>query len=156
MKIRQYCCFAITSTEVTAADVTARLLVEPDRVLVRGSRRTVPKPVPVCHSWAIECDSPGLRVDEQLDVILDRLAPHLAAIAGYLDELREAGSDVVARLQVARMFDDEDGEEEELTETGDGAVKLGGQHQLLGWRIERPVLDFLQLMRAELDVDECG
>ena len=43
-----------------------------------------------------------------------------------------------------------------LTETDDGAVKLGGQHQLLGWRLERPVLDFLHLMGAELDVDEYG
>ena len=62
-------------------------------------------------------------------------------------------------LQVVRYLDDDQGEDEKLTEvTKDGRqlVKLSGQHQLLGWHLDRRALDFLQRTHAEVDVDEYG
>jgi hypothetical protein len=63
-------------------------------------------------------------------------------------------------LQVVRFFDDEDGEEEELSVVelpdGDQLTKLSGQHQLLGWRLAPNVIDFLSTTHAILDVDEYG
>ena len=54
LRISQYVYFALKSETVPAAAITARLGVDPDSVRVRGARRLAP-PVPVCHSWAIEC-----------------------------------------------------------------------------------------------------
>jgi hypothetical protein len=61
-----------------------------------------------------------------------------------------------AVLQVVRYFDDPDGEEEELSPPDAELQKLSGQHQLLGWHLDREVLDFLMATGASLDVDEYG
>jgi Domain of unknown function (DUF4279) len=81
MPVRQYAYFALSSHSTSAAEMTAVLGIEPDRTAIRGSRRTEPSPVPVAHRWIVECRDPGLAVDEQVALILERLAPHTAAIA---------------------------------------------------------------------------
>lgn len=160
--IRQYAYFAIDSYTVSAADVTARLLIEPDDHRVRGSRRGIPyeQLIPVTHGWSVRCAEPGFTVGEQVDGVLERLRPYEAELVGYLAELRAAGHEVETRLQVVRYFDDaEDGEQDDGGETaidGEPAHRLGGQHQLLGWHLGRRTLDFLQATGAELDVDEYG
>lgn len=81
MPVNQYVYFALSSYSTSATDITAILGLEPDETTVRGSRIATPKPVPVLHCWKIVCREPGLRVDEQIARILERLAPHTEAIA---------------------------------------------------------------------------
>lgn len=160
--IRQYCYFSLDSLTVSAAEVTARLSVEPDEVKVRGSHRVRPKLIPVHHSWRVVCDLPGLTVDEQLERIVARLHPVAAEIGCYTREGAAEGFELTARLQVVRNFNDEDDEESEEDDAHDEVVdgvemrRLGGQHQLLGWHLDRSVLEFLTVTGAELDIDEYG
>ena len=165
MRVRQYVHFDLRSLSVTAAEMTARLGIEPDEARLRGSRRLEPTVVPWAHIWKVECRQPGFRVDEQLAVLLDRLEPHVDAIATLAAALRtadglEPGSRDSAQLSVARWFDVGDGEEEDdgLVTLDDGRVleRAGGQHQLLGWWLDRRTLEFLDAVRAELNVDEYG
>ena len=66
--------------------------------------------------------------------------------------------DVVARLSVVRYLDDEDGQPERIDtvemEDGTKLVKLGGQHQLLGWYLDAADLELLVSLNCSLDVDE--
>jgi hypothetical protein len=55
-----------------------------------------------------------------------------------------------------RYFNDDDGEEESPQPEGTDLIRLPGQHQLLGWHLDRRVLKFLHHTGAELDVDEYG
>jgi hypothetical protein len=59
-------------------------------------------------------------------------------------------------LQLVRHFDDDDGEEEELSVSDAPLQKLAGQHQLLGWHLDSDVLGFLARVGAEIDADEYG
>jgi hypothetical protein len=151
MRIKQRCFFGIRTDDMPADEITSRLGLEPDGVLVRASRSVEP-PRPAVHLWHVSCDDPGLRVDDQVERVLLRLESKIDAIA---DLVRELGADDrgSAVLQIARFFDYPDGEEDD----GDYGVEGGsGQHQLLGWHLDRRVLDFLQRTHAELDVDEYG
>ncbi|MEW2330033.1 DUF4279 domain-containing protein [Micromonospora chersina] len=154
MLISQYAYFKLASVRVTAAEITARLGIDPDEVSVRGSRLAQP-PRPATHMWQIVCREPGLTVDEQIKHIVDRLSPHaerIGALAAELDRIDgEPGASV---LQVVRVFEHPDGEQEDLTSPVEDFEKLPGQHQLLGWHLDSQTLEFLRLTRAELDVDE--
>ena len=66
---------------------------------------------------------------------------------------------------MVRYFDDDEGEEEVLTPSRtegvaipiwSGRVKLPGQHQLLGWHLDRKTMEFLVEVGAEVDADEYG
>ncbi|MDH6463706.1 hypothetical protein M2302_003901 [Micromonospora sp. A200] len=156
MIISQYAYFALSSNRVSAAEITARLGIEPDEIVVRGSRRASPVR-PASHRWKITCRKPGLTVDEQINRIVDRLFGHAERIGELAVELDHIdGAPGASMLQVVRVFEHPDGEEEDLTSPVEGLQKLPGQHQLLGWHIEARVLEFLRLTRAELDVDEYG
>lgn len=157
MRISQYVYFALRSETVPATTVAAHVGLQPDAVTVRGTLRAAP-PVPVCHSWKIECRQPGLTVNEQIARVLDRIRP----VAEPIRSLTAAGS-VWAVLEVVRDFDDEgegEGEEEhrDPVVTDDGRVlqRLAGQHQLLGWALEAADLAFLASIPADLGVDEYG
>ena len=134
----------------------ARLGLEPDEVSVRGSRTPTP-PRPVAHAWKIVCRERGLTVDEQVGHIMRRLRPYRDAIAALARELaaRDPGRAGVV-LEVVRDLDDPDGEEDELSRPGAELQKLPGRHQLLGWSLDREVLEFLVVTGARLDVDEYG
>jgi Domain of unknown function (DUF4279) len=154
MRIRQYVYFALRSDTLPASAITARLVVEPDSILVRGAERPTP-PVPACHVWEIECRLPGLSVDEQAARVLNRLRP----VAERVQALT-ATDTVSAVLQVVRYFHADDGEDETLdrmvTDNGLVLEKLPGQHQLLGWHLTTEDLVLLASMSATLDVDEYG
>lgn len=147
MRVAQYAYFALKSERVTAAEITARLGVEPDEIMVRGSRLASP-PRPVTHSWQVACRAPDLPVDRQIERIVDRLFEHAAAIGELV------GDEVGSVLQVVRVLEDPAGAEEDTTSPVAGLEKLAGQHQLLGWHLDARMLEFLRLTRAELDVDE--
>ncbi|MFE9204359.1 DUF4279 domain-containing protein [Micromonospora sp. NPDC007230] len=154
MRVHQYVYFKLASRQVPAAEITARLGVEPDEVTVRGSRQTEP-PVPVCHTWRIVCRKPGLAVDEQIDQVLDRLSDHADRIGELVAELFQDDENVgFSVLQVVRVFEHPDGEDEDLTSPVEGLRKLPGQHQLLGWHLDARVLSFLRRTHAVLDIDE--
>lgn len=154
MRVHQYVYFALASRQVPAADITARLGIEPDEVKTRGSRRIQP-PIPALHTWRIVCRKPGITVDEQIGQILDRLHAHADRIGELAAELdRAEGGASSSVLQVVRVFEHPDGEDEDMTSPVEGLEKLPGQHQLLGWHLDARTLDFLRRTHAEVDIDE--
>ncbi|GAA4627842.1 hypothetical protein GCM10023196_041730 [Actinoallomurus vinaceus] len=154
MRVSQYAYFALSSTRMSATEITARLRVEPDEVTTRGSRIVDP-PRPVAHAWRVVCRTAHLTVDEQIARIVDRLFEHAERIGALAAELdRVEGESGASRLQIVRVYERPDGEEEEDVNPVEGLEKLAGQHQLLGWHLDARALEFLRLTRAELDVDE--
>ncbi|WP_312883490.1 DUF4279 domain-containing protein [Streptomyces nymphaeiformis] len=140
--LHQYAYFALFSQHISADDMTSQLGITPDEVSVRGSRFTEPAVVPVDHSWMAVCREPGLRVDEQITHILDRLQPHTDRIADLSRRLAGTGGGAV--LHVVRYFNDTD-------QAQSGAADAPN---LFGWHLDRKVLDFLSATGAELGVDE--
>ncbi|MFI7617314.1 DUF4279 domain-containing protein [Nonomuraea terrae] len=157
MRVRQYVYFALKTETRKATEITARIGLEPDETTVRGSRTAEP-PRPVAHAWKIVCREPGLTIDEMIAHVVDRVEPFSQAVGQLAEELNQDQGDdgSCAVLQVVRYLDDEDGEEEDLCSPQQGFEKIAGQHQLLGWHLDRRVLQFLISTRAELDVDEYG
>jgi hypothetical protein len=162
MRIRQSAYFGIFSVTLTAADITGRLGVEPDVIAVLGSRDPQ-RSIPRHHSWRVTSEQPGLTVADHLDIVVGKLEACAGAIGGVVEEIVSASPDAVgvgAVLQVVRHFDDEEGEDEEISvleQPGGGQLeRLPGQHQLLGWRLSPGVIAFLGLTHAALDVDEYG
>jgi hypothetical protein len=161
MRIRQYVYFSLDSGRTPAAELTERLGLAPDRTRVRGSRSAGP-PRPMCHSWQIVCDEAGLRVDEQVARVLARLQPLMPGLAALSRQLAVDDPHGGARLEIVRYLDvapEEDGDDEEDRENAGGDPqlrRLPGQHQLLGWHLDRAVLEFLVATGAEVDVDEYG
>lgn len=142
MPLHQYAYFALFSRHTSADEMTSELGVPPDEVSVRGSRFTGPRTIPVDHSWKIVCREPGLRIDEQIIRVLDRLRPHTDRIAELAGRL--AADNGGAVLQVVRYFND----------TDQGQPSAPDAPNLFGWHLDRDVLDFLAAVGAELDVDE--
>ncbi|SCL37589.1 protein of unknown function [Micromonospora pallida] len=156
MRVRQYVYFSLQSDQMPADEMAARLDMEADEAKVKASRRANP-PVPRCHAWKVVCRDDGLTVDEQIDQVIGRLQPitdRIAALAREIDA--SEGEWPAATLQVVRYFGDEDSEEENPQPDDTDLVRLPSQHQLLGWHLDRRVLEFLQNTGAELDVDEYG
>ncbi|RKN22131.1 DUF4279 domain-containing protein [Micromonospora musae] len=154
MLISQYAYFALKSASVPASEIAARLGIESDGAVIRGSRRPANPVIPAAHCWQVVCRTPGMTVDEQISHIVDRLfvhAPQIGVLAAELDRTDGSGSAV---LQVVRVFEPPAGEPEDLSGQVDGLEKLPGQHQLLGWHVDRRTLEFLRLTGAELDIDE--
>jgi len=122
--------------------MTFQLGMAPDEVTVRGSRFTEPTVVPVDHSWMVVCREPGLRVDEQITRVLDKLQPHTDRICDLTKQLTRTGGG--AMLHIVRYFNDTD---QAHPATVDAP-------SLLGWHLDRNALDFLSATGAELDIDE--
>lgn len=144
MQVDQYVYFALKSHRTPAADMTAFLGIEPDEVMVRGSKRASP-PVPVVHAWQVVCREPGRRVDEQAACVLARLLPHterIVDLAHRLDAETEDGTGS-AVLEIVRH----------LGRT-EAVPPVFGAPGLLGWWLDRDALAFLAATGASLDVDE--
>lgn len=154
MKVSQRVYLDISSETVPAAAVTAFLGMEPDELQVRGAKRAAP-PVPVWHSWSVHCSDRGLKIDAQIEKVLERVEPIRSRLV-----VLASGQDVSVRLVIVRYFDDEDGEEQpfEAAITKDGRLleKLPGQHQLLGWYLSDEQLGFLAQIRCSIWADEYG
>ncbi|MFI1973709.1 DUF4279 domain-containing protein [Streptomyces wedmorensis] len=149
MPLDQYVYFALSSARTTAQEMTAALGVQPDETKVRGSRIAQPA-IPGCHAWKIVCREPGLRVDEQIGLLLDRLRPHTDRIASLARRLEdeEPGSGRAATLQVVRYFRGAD------EPSQGGPMPADATPNLFGWHLGQEVLDFLAATGAALDVDE--
>jgi Domain of unknown function (DUF4279) len=150
VKVKQYVYFGISSEMLTAETIAARIDLVPDKTQTLGSRLADP-PRPRRHKWEPGSYERGLDVTAHVAVVLARLEP-------ARDEIRAPvrDGDVQACLQLVRNFDATDGDEEIIDETPDGLVKLSGQHQLLGWHLDRDTLAFLYDVGAEIDADEYG
>ncbi|MEV4763303.1 DUF4279 domain-containing protein [Micromonospora chokoriensis] len=144
MRVRQYVYFSLRSDHMPAHEMAARLGLEADEMSVKASKQENP-PVPRVHDWRVVCRDSGLTVEEQIEGTIDRLEPYadeIAALARGTDA--SEGEGITGTLQVVRYLNDDDDAEE------------SPQHQLLGWHLDRRVLDFLHRTGAELDVDEYG
>lgn len=153
VRISQYVYFSLSSDSVTAATITARLDIEPDRISVRGARDAV-RVLPRAHRWSVYARRDNRPIDDMITEIVQRLDPVVGDIAALVRELP-----VHAQLQLVRKFDDPEGDEDEGTPpqlAARGIEKVDGQHHLLGWHLDRQTLDFIDTVRAELDVDEYG
>ncbi|MGW0664740.1 DUF4279 domain-containing protein [Streptodolium elevatio] len=150
MPVRQYFYFALSSKRTSAAAMTAHLGIEPDEVLVRGSRTTQPAAIPTTHKWQMVCREPRFRIDEQISCVLDRLAPHTPRIAELVRRLatEDDSANCAAVLEVVRYFND-DAPADDAPQT-----RAAEPPNLLGWHLDRTVLDFLTATGAILDVDE--
>jgi len=150
MQIRQYVYFSIGSETMTADEMTNRLGLQPDRATVRGSKRTEPTVIPIQHGWSIYAAEQNAAVGDQIAQVIARLRPHQDSIRALVADLGSSGG---AELQIVRRFNDPEGEEEH-PETFGELQKLPGQHQLLGWHLDRDTVGFLLAVGASLDVDE--
>jgi Domain of unknown function (DUF4279) len=146
--IRQYVHFVIFSDTLSGAAIADLVGLEPDRIAVRGSRRTDP-PIPRSHRWEVVCESHGMPIDEQVEAVLERLRPIESALTDVT-----TSPHCTAVLQLVRYFDHEDGEPEEVSDPNDRLQKLPGQHQLLGWYLPHKDLAFLVRLGASIDADE--
>lgn len=144
MSLTQYVFFAISSPRTPAGEITELLGVEPDEVTVRGSIATTPDPIPFCHCWKLLCGEPGLRVDEQIGLVIGRLQPHMEALTNLTTRLAAEDGPGGTLLQVTRYFNRHDKQPSGSPDDPD----------LFGWRLDRAVVDFLAATGAELDVDE--
>ncbi|MET8229855.1 DUF4279 domain-containing protein [Micromonospora sp. NPDC005298] len=64
VRVHQYAYFALRSERLSAQEMTARVGLEPDRVMVRGSR--MPEiPIPRAHGWEVTCPLSASPLDEQ-------------------------------------------------------------------------------------------
>ena len=154
MKISQRVYFAIGSGTLPAAEVTAFLGAEPDKIMVRGSKRSQP-PIPAAHSWELHCRDRGLTLDAQIGKVMARVEPLQLRLLDLV-----TSQDVDLELVIVRFLGDEDGEEESfeaaITEDGKLLERLPGQHQLLGWHLTHEQLGFLASIRCSIDADEYG
>lgn len=150
MKIAQYVYFGIRSDTLITEEITQRVGLAPDSSRVRGGSRSADPPRPVHHVWAVECKGQGMDVAQQTADVMRRVIP-------CRDNIRKlvATGEAKAWFQIVRTFNAADGEEEEITEAGD-LVKLGGQHQLLGWHMDGEIVQFLADVGAAIDCDEYG
>ena len=87
--------------------------------------------------------------------VLDRIEGIADRIAQVVDLVRTEGGASGAGFQVVRYFEDPNGEEEVIRRVGN-LESLTGQHQLLGWHLDKRLMDFLIRTGTELDADEYG
>ncbi|WP_319944100.1 DUF4279 domain-containing protein [Nocardia aurantia] len=145
VKVWQYCYFALKSDMWPAADIAVRLGMEPDEVLVRGSRSSE-HVIPRCHAWKVVRRSDE-SVDQQIQQLVDRLDPIRSALVSVC-----ADDKVTAVMQVVRYFHHRDGVQ--AAPEGTSWEQAQGWPRPLGWHLSAPVLEFLSSTRTELDVDE--
>ena len=144
LRIHQYVYFSISSEELTAQEITARIGLEADRTRARGSRHTDPD-IPRWHFWLLEAQDTSLSLDDQVRHLVARLLPHQDAIRDLVEEVVAAeGKDSGASLNVVRDFDHPDG------------VLDDGEFTLLGWHFDEDALRFLAHVHAVVDADEYG
>ncbi len=132
-KVHQYCCFWIASPVVTAAEISELLGVAPDRVSVRGSRRSHPTPVPIEHAWELRCERHA-RIDDQASEVLRRIEPVADRVRALTNR-----DDATAGLMMVRYFDDED-----------------GGYEAMGWSLAAAQIALLARMGASIEADEYG
>lgn len=155
MRMSQYVYFLLLSETVTAANITAELMMEPDQIRVAGSKQASPRPLPRAHSWELHCADRSQPIDSQATLLLERIAPVAQRVRDLVDK-----GEVDASLVIVRYFNADEGEEEDFADSvsPDGFVleHIGGQHQLLGWSFEPDQLALLSSMRASISADEYG
>ncbi|MFD3707082.1 DUF4279 domain-containing protein [Nocardia sp. NPDC058658] len=145
MKIRQYSYFALYSGTMPAAEMAGRLQMDPDEVMVLGSKSARHR-IPRSHSWRIARRS-SESIDEQIEHLIDRVKPILPQVISLV-----AHPEVSASMNVVRYYHDPDGVHE-----APGGTPSSECHRWphpLGWHLSSPVLEFLLETGAELDIDE--
>ncbi|GGK59430.1 DUF4279 domain-containing protein [Nocardia camponoti] len=145
MKVSQYSYFSVESTALSAVEMSARLGMEPDEVLVMGSR-SPEHVIPRVNAWKVVCRSDE-SVDDQIQCLVDRLAPIRAELVSLC-----ADDEVSSVMQVVRYFGDPDGVGP--APAGTSLDRAREYPRPLGWHLPLSVLEFLASTKTELDVDE--
>lgn len=151
--MRQHASFVVQSDVRHPDEISELFQFEPDVSKAKGSSNKA-RQVPRTHLWEVKAEGTSAPVDAQIREIISRLGP----IADRILRLVEDGT-CKAVLRVSRHFNDPDGEEEHHDPiiSGHGILRiLSGQHQLLGWLVDREIIDFLVATGAVITVDEYG
>src|SRR5690349_4354109 len=115
--------------------MTAVLGLEPDEITVRAVDLVDP-PVPASHEWMVTCRDADKTVDEQVEDLVQRLAPYtkqIARLAAHLEQ-DECGG---ARLHIVRQVN---------TPTAFMSDS--------SWRLKRQVMKFRPVPNADRSVEE--
>jgi hypothetical protein len=148
-KMSQYVYFSVSSEDLSFEDIEQRLGLKADVHGVHGEEgNKLDSSIPVTNYWRIDSHIENQPVDEQIDAIIHKLLP----IRSTLEELSKL-EHVSITLQVVRNFADARGSAEKLVRKN-GLDKLAGQHQLLGWHLDKVIIEFLHSIKAVLDIDE--
>jgi hypothetical protein len=95
--VQQRVYFMVKSEELTAEQIAERVGMRPDRVMVRGSRQAAPA-VPACHGWQVDTSvDRSVWLDEQIRLLIARVAPAAPRIGELVASGRAAASLVVVR-----------------------------------------------------------
>jgi hypothetical protein len=150
MKVIQRVYLGVSSATLEPSTITARLGLDPDETVLKGSRLRAPgaKPLPVCHLWRLHSGARAtLQLDHHIRALLDRVAIQAAAIRA-LAATGEAGIYVAA----VRTFVPEPGE----AQPDDGDAMPRDDAAGFGFHLDSALLAQLADLGIGLDVDEYG
>ena len=135
--------------------ITSRVQLVPDETKAKGSRITDPKPIPRFHLWTVKSGCPETaELNDHLSALVAKIEPYTSLIRAFLDS-----SDADGQFNVVREF--EAGPEldgiVDVGRYGPGNLeRLRGQHPLLGFHLDRDVLDLASSLGVDFDFDEYG
>lgn len=122
--------FFLSSTTVSAVEMTETIGLEPDSVSVRGSRNQ-DWPSPRNHIWSIQDDTSERCVEDQIVAVVERLRPYHSGLKRLA-----AHEDIGAQLSITREL---------------GAAT---PREEIGWWIDEEPLAFLTSIGANLNCTE--
>lgn len=156
-KITQFAEFVLRSESVPAQIMAERVGLQPDESAVARSRSIGNHQLPRFHSWTVKSGvSRKSRLDDHFAALHRRLKPYAAQIAAVI-----AKGDVSAVLCVVRHFEPGTEDPETLQARNDRAADqveglqvLRGQHPLVGFAVDLPLIQFLADVGACVSFDE--
>jgi hypothetical protein len=129
--------------------------VTPDETKAKGSRAAGPKPLPRFHLWTVQSGFPDTaELNDHLAALASKISPFIQHIRSFLDS-----SDAHGQFSIVRKF--ESGSELEtivdVGRNGPGNLeRLRGQHPLLGFHLDREIVDLAHDLGVDFDFDEYG
>ena len=155
MEVRQYAYFGMSSLLVDPDAMSEAVGVAPDETQMIGSKRDWPQPIPRFHLWSVRSGLPDtIPLDGHFAALVTKLESHAARIRGFL-----ANTDAGACLQVVRYFTPGPEDRQVLSDNiveVPGMERLGGQHPLLGFKVDHSFIRLAADLGVEISFDEYG
>ncbi len=135
--------------------ITSRVQLVPDETKAKGSRIAGPTPVPRFHLWTVKSGCPETAdLNAHLSALAAKIEPYARLIRTFLDS-----SEADGQFSIVRKF--EAGPEldaiVDVGRYGPGNLeRLRGQHPLLGFHLDREVIDLATSLGVDFDFDEYG